>query len=195
MSIVNRFSQNGTVQKGLYHPMKQSVQAENSYVRTQILTALLAMLETQDLSSVSICELTRRAGVGRASFYRNYTSKEDVLQQESDRLTALWGQQFEQTPHSAPNEVLITLLDFYKLHSDFYLALYRAGLSQILLDTILQAVVITPDMPNPLAYTKSAVGYMIYGWVIEWIRRGMQESGTELAHMMESSSPILSSQT
>lgn len=173
--------------------MKQSTQAENSYVRTQILSTLLAMMEEQELSAISISELVRRAGVGRASFYRNYASKEDVLRQESDRLTARWGQQFEQTPHSAPNEVLITLLDFYKLHSSFYLALYRAGLSQIILDTILQATIITPEMPNALAYTKSAVGYMIYGWVIEWIHRGMQESGTELARMMESSAPTFSS--
>ena len=40
-------------------------------------------------------------------------------------------------------------------------------------------------MPNGIAYLKSSLDYMIYGWVIEWMKRGMQESGTELALMFE----------
>lgn len=165
--------------------MNQSNQAKNSYVRSQLLNTLLEMMDEQPFSGIVIRTLTQRAGVGRASFYRNYTSKEDILRQEAARLTKLWGQEFEQTPHTAPNEVLITLLDFYKEHSAFFLAVHRAGMDEIILDTILNAVVITPEMPNAAAYVKSAVGYMIYGWVIEWIHRGMQESGTELARMME----------
>ena len=42
---------------------------------------------------------------------------------------------------------------------------------------------ITPDMPNAIAYLQSSLAYMVYGWVIEWVKRGMMESGTELAMM------------
>ena len=80
-----------------------------------------------------------------------------------------------------PNEFLISLLDFYKQHAAFYRQLYRAGLSGIVLDTILQSAAITRDLPNAAAYLRSAMTYMVYGWVIEWMRRGMQESGSELA--------------
>ena len=76
--------------------------------------------------------------------------------------------------------VLISLLDFYKQHAAFYRQLYRAGLSGIVLDTILQSAAITPELPNAAAYLRSAMAYMVYGWVIEWMRRGMQESGSEL---------------
>lgn len=170
--------------------MNQSNQAKNSYVRTQLLNTLLEMMDGQPFSDIVISTLTQRAGVGRASFYRNYTSKEDILRQEAARLTKLWEQELEQTPHTAPNEVLITLLDFYKEHSAFFLAVHRAGMDDIIRDTILEAAIITPEMPNTVAYVKSAVGYMIYGWVIEWIHRGMQESGTELARMMEAAQPL-----
>ena len=60
---------------------------KNSYVRRQILQALLAMMEEQDFPAISVSALTARAGVGRASFYRNFTGKEDVLRQEAARLT------------------------------------------------------------------------------------------------------------
>jgi hypothetical protein len=36
-------------------------------------------------------------------------------------------------------------------------------------------------MQNLEAYMKSFWAYGIYGWMLEWIRRGMQESGKELS--------------
>ena len=95
-----------------------------------------------------------------------------------------WQKVLERQKITAPNEILISLLDFYKENAEFYMTLYRAGLSEIVRDTILRSADITPELPNAVAYVKSAVAYMIYGWVIEWLRRGMQESGTELALMI-----------
>ena len=75
-------------------------------------------------------------------------------------------------------------MDFYKEHSDFYLALYQAGLSEMVLQTLLEHSEITPKMPNALAYLKSSIAYMLYGWIVEWMKRGMPESGTKLARMI-----------
>lgn len=162
-------------------------QEKNTYVRQHILSALLKLMRTQDFTSISIQALVDAAGVGRASFYRNFASKEDVLQQESVGLTNEWKINFDQEhPDGTPgqdNLWLISLLDFYKEHSEFYLALYQAGLSDIVLDTILGYFDRSPEIPNALAYLNSSIGYMLYGWVHEWMRRGMQESGTELARM------------
>ena len=41
--------------------------------------------------------------------------------------------------------------------------------------------------PDPVAYLKSSIGYMIYGWVIEWMKRGMPQSGDELSDLIEKS--------
>ena len=114
-------------------------------------------------------------------------SKEDVLQQESVRLTNEWKTNFDhEHPDGTPgqdNLWLVSLLDFYKDHAEFYLALYHAGLSNIMLETILGYFDRSPEIPNGLAYLNSAIGYMLYGWVHEWMNRGMQESGTEIARM------------
>ena len=143
------------------------------------------MMQEQPFADISISALVSTAQVGRASFYRNFTDKEDVLRQENDRLTAQWKQSYDTAEHAAPNELLISLLDFYKEHSDFCLALYQAGLSDIVLQTLLKQSEITPEMPNAIAYLKSSIAYMLYGWIVEWMKRGMQESGTELAKMFE----------
>lgn len=158
---------------------------KNSYVRDQILNTLIALMKEQPFEEISISALTAVAQVGRASFYRNYTDKKNVLHQEAERLAAQWKQEYESCEHAAPNELLISLLDFYKEHMEFYLALYQAGLSEMVLDTILHQSEITPELPNAMAYLKSSIAYMLYGWVIEWMKRGMQESGTELALMIK----------
>ena len=53
-----------------------------------------------------------------------------------------------------------------------------------MLKTILGYFDRSPEIPNGSAYLNSAIGYMLYGWVHEWMNRGMQESGTELARML-----------
>lgn len=164
-----------------------SNEGRNLYVVQHITASVLELIQDQDLSDLTISQICEQAGVGRASFYRNFSSKEDVLRQEANRLAAAWKAVYERQEHSDPSELLISLLDFYKLHTPFFLSLYKAGLTEIVLDTILAQSEITPELPNPVAYLKSSVAYMIYGWVVEWFKRGMQESGSELARMMEAS--------
>lgn len=164
-----------------------SNEGRNLYVVQHITASVLELIQDQDLSDLTISQICEQAGVGRASFYRNFSSKEDVLRQEANRLAAAWKAEYERQEHSDPSELLISLLDFYKLHTPFFLSLYKAGLTEIVLDTILAQSEITPELPNPVAYLKSSVAYMIYGWVVEWFKRGMQESGSELARMMEAS--------
>jgi len=80
-------------------------QEKNTYVRQHILSALLELMETQEFASISIQALVDAAGVGRASFYRNFASKEDVLQQESVRLTNEWKTKFDQEhPDGTPGQ-------------------------------------------------------------------------------------------
>ena len=167
--------------------MNMNNQEKNSYVREHILDALLDMLEDTEITSVVVSNLVRKAGVGRASFYRNYTSVQDVLIQEERRLFSEWHHAYNQIPESERPDFTENLLNFYKSNQRFYLLLYKAGLSSIVRDTILSSADISESDPNPLAYLKASIAYMIYGWVDEWMKRGMQESGTELVQMIAAS--------
>lgn len=72
------------------------------------------------------------------------------------------------------------MFDFYRDHRKFYTTLYQAGMSSIMMETIISTIQITPEMQNLEAHMKSFWVYGIYGWMLEWIKRGMQESGKEL---------------
>lgn len=51
----------------------------NLRVKGNIAKTLFALMQTKSLSEITVTELVEGAGVARASFYRNYCSKEDVL--------------------------------------------------------------------------------------------------------------------
>lgn len=53
--------------------------AENLRVKQGITNALFTLMKEKSLSRIQVTELVECAGVARASFYRNYDSKEDVL--------------------------------------------------------------------------------------------------------------------
>lgn len=159
---------------------------KNTYVRKQITNALLLLLKEKDIKDISVRELTDRALVGRVSFYRNYSSKEDILKQESERLLQEWGNLFaSMQTETEYSHFLLSLFDYFRDHSDFYTTLYRAGLSQIIMDTIISTAKISPATANLDAYMRSFWSYGIYGWIIEWIKRGMQESGHDLYELFQ----------
>ena len=163
--------------------MSMNNEQKNTYVKRQIKTALLELLKEKSISDISITELTQKAQIGRVSFYRNFQTKEDILREESDRLINEWGRLYEMNPESAPETLFPSLFDFYREHKEFYTILYHAGMTSVMQETILNAIKITPEMANIEAYMKSFWAYGIFGWMIEWIKRGMPESGRELLNI------------
>ena len=53
----------------------------NRLTRESLEISLLQLLEKKELAKITISELVNRAGVSRASFYRNYNSKEEILEE------------------------------------------------------------------------------------------------------------------
>ncbi len=173
----------------MFHRMNMNNEQKNTYVKKQLTAALLDLLKEKPLSDISISELTNKAEIGRVYFYRNYQSKEDILKEESDRLIKEWGRIYESNTESAPETLFPSLFDFYRDHRDFYTTLYNAGMSSIMMETIIGTFQITPEMQNLEAYMKSFWAYGIYGWILEWIKRGMQESGKELLMLFQLAKP------
>ena len=165
--------------------MKMNNQDRNNFVKREITSTLIKMMSEVPFDKITISDLVAKAQVGRASFYRNFIDKQDVLQQESNRLMVEWGGKFRFDETDKSSSTLISFLDFLKKHQRFYITLFSTGHDDIIQKAILQQFSISEDSPNVIAYLASSIGYMTYGWIYEWIKRGMQESGTELARMFE----------
>ncbi|WP_282935543.1 TetR/AcrR family transcriptional regulator [Paenibacillus sp. RC67] len=73
-----------------------------------IQTALFQLMEKKAYSSISITEITDRAGLARQTFYRNFEDKDDILLNYLERL--LKGMQDNIGKPSAFNEEMLVVL-------------------------------------------------------------------------------------
>lgn len=60
--------------------MRKSNQESKSLTRQYIKTALLYLMKETTYDKITVTAIINRAGVSRAGFYRNYSSKEEVLE-------------------------------------------------------------------------------------------------------------------
>ena len=64
---------------------------EGRCVVKQIVQSLQELLSEKELHAITITMIVQKAQVGRASFYRNFSSKEDVIRQHMAGLLKEWG--------------------------------------------------------------------------------------------------------
>ncbi len=154
------------------------------YVEEKIVEALINLLKDHSLDNITVQELCEKAGVGRASFYRHYQNKEQILKDHAQSLIQEWTRDFESSAHEQPSDVFVSLFTHLKDNQEFYEILHSTGWDHILKDTIRYKLGVTPELSNLDAYQKVFFADGMTGWIEEWIERGMQESPDELNTML-----------
>ncbi|WP_221736820.1 TetR-like C-terminal domain-containing protein [Streptococcus anginosus] len=61
-----------------------------------------------------------------------------------------------------------------------------------IVDTIKNKLGLHEDLPNSAAYGKSYFAYGIFGWINEWILRGMKEEPETLSHLFFEQTQMIS---
>lgn len=163
---------------------------KNTYVRQQITHTLIQLLEKKNVNDISIKELCDTAMIGRASFYRNYSSKENVIATYAHTLIHNWADTLEKDPEANILNFFEHLFEHFVENKTFYLSLHKQGLSSILLDTIKRKMELTESLPNEDAYGRAWLAYGVYGLIEEWISRGMIESPSEMNEIIIKSAKL-----
>lgn len=66
--------------------LRQNNQEANAITRECIESALVLLMEKKPFAEISVTDITRKAGVSRTAYYRNYDSKEEILGGYMQRL-------------------------------------------------------------------------------------------------------------
>lgn len=151
----------------------------NRCVLQHIPEALIDLMGEHALEEITISQICEKAQVGRASFYRNFASKRDVIEKHLLVLIQEWGAEFE--ARGDVNAFSETLVNHFYKHKDFYLLLYRQGLSAMIYENLRVACRLHEAQSTPERYGKSMFAGMLFGWLDEWMRHGMPEIPEELA--------------
>ncbi|MCD8115803.1 MAG: TetR/AcrR family transcriptional regulator [Oscillospiraceae bacterium] len=159
---------------------------KNTYVKKQITNALLALLEQHEFSEISISQITAYAKVSRNSFYRNYADKEDILLKYIRRLFLDWDAEYKKQSQGSNVNLYGSLFRHLSDNKEFYLLLKKRNLFHLFLAVLLEQAGPKSEYDNTWAYITAFIAYGTYGWIEEWVARGMQESGDEMAALLVS---------
>lgn len=162
-----------------------SNEARNAYVIEHITNALLELLQEKPIVDISISELCDLAEIGRASFYRNFESKEDILRRYINEIFKEWTDELDKKENIPLSELLGLLFAHFEKYKDFYSLLNERNLVYLLKDVIIGLCGPKPEHSKVEAYARAYVAYTLYGWIEVWFQRGMQETAKEITGMFK----------
>jgi len=155
--------------------------ARAGMVTDYITEALLIMIRKMPYSEITISSLCKKAGVTRMSFYRNYTTKEDVLRAWiADITDDFLKKSAISYKNDTTTEYFRKLFTHLRSHKDICLAIYRAGLIHLIKDQFDQ-VFLALHKEEYDEYKSYFLAGGVYNIFLIWLIHGCKETPEELA--------------
>ena len=160
---------------------------ENERVKNSIETAVFTLLNDTPFSEVTVSDIVRVSGVAKASYYRNFASKENIIEQYMERQRKEVADRISFS-HSVTDifneEKLTTALAYYLQQKDYLLLLYDHGFGTFLLEDMNQfAELSIGDMPQASIerYRLYFLSGAMYNTTMQWLKNGAKESPQQMA--------------
>lgn len=145
-----------------------------------ITEALFLLMEHKVYEKISIVEITKKAGVGRVTYYRHFQSKDDILIQYFNRemMSNRKLFNFDTTTKEEYYEKIFMVLMKYKEKQQLMSLIQQANLEHIYLDFLNKTMV-----DNYLTHNRKETDYAPYYFAgclfnicMEWSRRKCKDS-------------------
>ncbi|MGL4737147.1 MAG: TetR/AcrR family transcriptional regulator [Cellulosilyticaceae bacterium] len=161
----------------------------NQPCRMCIAQTLIDLMKVKKLENITVTELVKKAHVSRMTFYKYYTSKEEVL---SDYLYEMVNEYIADTREHVDDigEVhdikrICHCLNFFKAYSPFLLTLVAARQYSIIIEAInnymdIYVIPTSRYAPYEVYYYAGALSNVF----IKWLESGMEESPERIAEMI-----------
>ena len=158
---------------------------ENMRVKKSITDALFRLLEKERFSDISISEIVANAGVARSSYYRNYSSKESIVETYLDDSFAKFREvsPYDISDYLSYDHILHTYTAFLREKRQI-LILCKRGFTSYVLDACNEY---NEDVAGYMPANSAERYYLYYGAgaffnsCIIWLKNGAVESPETMA--------------
>lgn len=166
----------------------QRTKDNSRLARERIVAALTELMSTRDYASITITEITQKAGVSRMTYYRNYSSKEDILRKFMDDVgDRIHIKIVEQNLHKDMYQYYYTLFDTLGQYAVLINAALAAGLNGLILDCVSRNMDLTflknAEQQHTERYLLRYRAGAFFHVFLEWIRSGQVESCESMARL------------
>lgn len=166
--------------------LKMSNQESKNFTRNCIKTALLHLLKDNTFEKITITSIIERSGVSRAGFYRNYSSKEEVLEDVSMQIFQSISNYYANEKYADnPYQRYLDLFIQMKNHSDMLNLFFHAKISRDKIFNFNEYLVQFFAHQSPEEHYRTiAIWYSLKEIIIDWMQNGMKESPEEMAEIL-----------
>ena len=164
--------------------MKKKRNSVNVFAKDCIAMALIKLMKQKKYEDITITEIADTAGVSRVTYYRNYSSKEEIITYYMDELGYKLKEEISQ--HNPSGDIYTSALAFFQYwvnHSDFLTCLQKANLSYMLLEHMNKTISMFATTPRRKYEVCFHIGSM-HNVMFEWVKGGMKESSEEMATIL-----------
>ena len=159
----------------------------NRLVKDCITTAFIELMKVRDYNAITITDITRKAGVSRMAYYRNYSSKEDILNKYMDEVgISIHEKIAKMNTREEIFNYYTALFEQLGAYRDLGITVYRAHLGELILANINKYMSLTFPPENESAASRYRHLYLagaFYNVFIEWLKSGKQDDTAEMARL------------
>ncbi|MDE7095306.1 MAG: TetR/AcrR family transcriptional regulator [Anaeroplasmataceae bacterium] len=153
-------------------------------VKNAMVKALFILLEQKPIADITILELVKKAGVARASFYRNFKTKEDIICYFLNTLLLQYKEKYAaDLAHIARYDNVLRTFRYVLTYKDEFRSLFQAKLGQMFLDAINEYIITSTDLQHEkqlYKYPFYSYAGALYNVIYYWITTGCKESPEEI---------------
>ena len=156
----------------------------------------MELVKDKPLSAISICEITSKAGVSRMTYYRNYSSKEEIFEKYMQQIVKDFEKETSQGinyskensvgKHFAGYDNIRKCFTYFERYQDFIRCLIKVGMSNILLKALSEYVIGTYYNSNDdkLYFTLIAYAGSLFNVYVVWLENGCKASVDDMAEIV-----------
>ena len=143
--------------------------------------ALIQLMREKDFEKISIKEIADTAGVGRATWFRNYTSKNEAL---TIKFVQVWNRWADEHAIAVRDRFdLANAKNFFQFNYEIKHILeivYTSNMQSAIYDAFYQVMMPQYGANAKECYQARFYSYGLFGLLDEWIKRGFKESVEEM---------------
>jgi len=167
--------------------------SQNRIAKESIFSALMILMEKEKFKDITVTELTKKAGVSRMAFYRNYKTLEDIIADYLDEnFVGYAGRLLPDKAENCQPSVKL-FFTFFKGQAALTRNLINAGLTHLLLEScsnflhsLSRNIVCDRQLdPDVERYKIEFVAGGVYKVLIEWVKNDMKESEESMAGIVQ----------
>lgn len=163
------------------------MQNDNSFVKECVVKSLVELMKEKGLKDISITEITKKAGVSRMSYYRNYYCKEDILNNYLIDILKKYDDKRQELINKnkySMYHLILYAFEFFEEYKDFVITVEKSNLSNIMQNKITEYMAILypfSDDDVKARYHLYIFSGSLYNSCKMWLLGGLKEDPKELA--------------